>query len=57
MTKIPFFLGGLGGSNAHSAGFLAAARDVGVKPDLIACTSGPLLWVYYRAMQMNGSMI
>lgn len=42
---IAFALGGLGGSNAHGAGFLQAARDAGVRPAMISCTSGTILWV------------
>ncbi len=41
-----FALGGLAGSNAHGAGFLQAALDEGLVPDLISCTSGQLLWAY-----------
>ena len=40
-----FALGGLGGNNAHTAGFLAATKDMGLKPNLISCTSGPIYWV------------
>ncbi|MDA8229972.1 MAG: hypothetical protein M0006_01390 [Magnetospirillum sp.] len=43
---IGFALGGLAGNNAHGAGFLQAALDEGVTPDLISCTSGQILWVY-----------
>ncbi len=44
-------LGGLAGSNAFGAGVLQAARDLGVRPLLISCTSGQLGWVdeYLRA--------
>lgn len=43
--KIAFALGGLGGSNAHGAGFLSAARQMGVAPSIISCTSGMIHWV------------
>ena len=39
-------LGGIGGFNAHDAGVLKAAYDVGVKPDVISCTSGAIFWTY-----------
>jgi hypothetical protein len=38
-----FALAGLGGFNAHGAGFLQAARDAGYVPDLVTCTSGQIL--------------
>ena len=44
---IGFALGGLAGNNAHGAGFLQAALDTGVTPEMISCTSGQLLWVWY----------
>jgi len=37
-----FALAGLGGFNAHGAGFLAAARRHGFVPDLITATSGQI---------------
>ncbi len=42
---VAFALGGLGGSNSHGVGFLAAAQDAGMKPALISCTSGQIHWV------------
>ena len=36
------FLAGLGGFNAHGAGFLQAARDNEIKPDLVTATSGQI---------------
>lgn len=45
MTGDAFALAGLGGFNAHGAGFLAAARDHAVTPDLITATSGQILVV------------
>ena len=44
---IGFALGGLAGNNAHGAGFLQAALDTRVTPEMISCTSGQLLWVWY----------
>jgi hypothetical protein len=38
-----FALAGLGGFNAHGAGFLAAATKWGVEPELITATSGQIL--------------
>ena len=38
-------LGGLAGNNAHGAGALQAAIDVGFVPDMISCTSGQIFWV------------
>ena len=37
-----FALAGLGGFNAHGAGFLAAATECGVVPDLVTATSGQI---------------
>ncbi|WP_027360619.1 hypothetical protein [Desulforegula conservatrix] len=41
-----FALGGLAGNNAHGAGFLQAAMDLNLEPDLISCTSGQIYWVH-----------
>ena len=38
-----FALAGLGGFNAHGAGFLTAARECGVVPDLVTATSGQIV--------------
>jgi hypothetical protein len=44
MTKdLGFALAGLGGFNAHGAGFLTAAGELGVKPDLVTATSGQII--------------
>ncbi len=53
--KIGFALGGLAGNNAHGAGFLQAALDVGAQPDFITCTSGQILWVqrYLEALDVQ----
>ncbi len=50
---VAFALGGLAGHNAHGAGFLQAALDCGVKPDLVSCTSGQILWLdrYLSALE------
>ena len=50
---IGFALGGLAGNNAHGAGFLQAALDTGVTPEMISCTSGQLLWVWYYLRLLN----
>src|ERR1700739_471050 len=42
-TRFPFALAGLGGFNAHGAGFLQAARDNEIKPDLVTATSGQIV--------------
>ena len=38
-----FALAGLGGFNAHGAGFLAAAKAWGIQPELVTATSGQIL--------------
>ncbi len=38
-----FALSGLGGFNAHGAGFLTAARDRKVAPDIVTVTSGQII--------------
>jgi hypothetical protein len=40
---IAFALAGLGGFNAHGAGFLAAATKCGVVPELVTATSGQIV--------------
>jgi hypothetical protein len=42
-TDLAFALAGLGGFNAHGAGFLTAARELNVAPDLITATSGQII--------------
>ena len=42
--KLAFALGGLGGANSHGVGFLRAANEVGIQPNLISCTSGMIVW-------------
>ncbi|GLH80473.1 hypothetical protein SSBR45G_53820 [Bradyrhizobium sp. SSBR45G] len=41
--RVAFALAGLGGLNAHGAGFLDTARAWGVTPDLVTATSGQIL--------------
>lgn len=60
MRTVAYALSGLGGSNAHAAGFLAAAGDLAKQapaseqptpavhrahPSFISCTSGTIYWV------------
>lgn len=42
--KVAFALGGLAGGNAFGAGFLAAARQLDIRPSAISCTSGMIVW-------------
>jgi hypothetical protein len=42
-TKTAFALAGLGGFNAHGAGFLAAASHSKIVPDLVTATSGQIV--------------
>lgn len=42
-TTTAFALAGLGGFNAHGAGFLAAATKCGIIPDLVTATSGQIV--------------
>jgi hypothetical protein len=41
--RLAFALAGLGGFNAHGAGFLAAAAKWGLTPDLVTASSGQIL--------------
>jgi hypothetical protein len=43
MSTTAFALAGLGGFNAHGAGFLAAASKSNVRPDLVTATSGQII--------------
>jgi hypothetical protein len=45
-TNLAFALGGIGGSNAHGAGFLHAARMEGKTPTYLSCTSGMIYWTW-----------
>ena len=51
--NIAFALGGLAGNNFFGAGFLQAALDAGIEPDIISCTSGQIYYVrrYLEALQ------
>lgn len=42
-ADIAFALAGLGGFNEHGAGFLTAARELDVRPDLVTATSGQII--------------
>jgi hypothetical protein len=42
-TTTAFALAGLGGFNSHGAGFLTAASECGIVPDLITATSGQIV--------------
>ena len=54
-VRVAFALGGLAGNNAHGAGFLQAALDENVRPNLISCTTGQILWVarYLDALKLG----
>ncbi|CCE12204.1 conserved exported hypothetical protein [Bradyrhizobium sp. STM 3843] len=41
--SVAFALAGLGGMNAHGAGFLDTARAWGIAPDLVTATSGQIM--------------
>ena len=51
---IAFALGGLGGFNAHGAGFLKAALEEQVHPHLISCTSGQIYFVWRYLLERDG---
>jgi hypothetical protein len=57
--NIAFALGGLAGNNYFGAGFLQAALDVGIKPDIISCTSGQIYYVrrYLEALQEDNKTL
>jgi hypothetical protein len=44
--NIAFALGGIGGSNAHGAGFLHAAAKEGRRPTHLSYTSGMIYWTW-----------
>jgi hypothetical protein len=58
-TDLAFALAGLGGFNAHGAGFLAAARDLGVVPDIVTATSGQILVTadWLRGRDLHASLM
>jgi hypothetical protein len=47
-------LGGIGGFNAHDAGVLAAAHECDLKPDIITCTSGAIIWTHLYLTNPDG---
>ncbi len=55
--RVAFALAGLGGFNAHGAGFLAAATRWRVKPELVTATSGQILvladWLGGKDLRAN----
>lgn len=51
---VAFAMGGLAGNNSHGAGFLQAALERGVRPVMISCTSGQILWVSRYLQLQNG---
>lgn len=57
--NIAFALGGLAGNNYFGAGFLQAALDVGIEPDIISCTSGQIYYVrrYLEALQEDNKTL
>jgi hypothetical protein len=57
--RVAFALAGLGGFNAHGAGFLAAAREWGVEPELVTATSGqiPVLADWFAGKDLRASLI
>ncbi|UFZ07390.1 hypothetical protein LQG66_14220 [Bradyrhizobium ontarionense] len=56
---VAFALAGLGGLNAHGAGFLDTARAWGVTPDLVTATSGQILVVsaWLRGLDLRHQLI
>lgn len=58
IPEIGFAVGGLGGNNAFGAGFLQAALDKDIQPEMITCTSGQILWVskYIEAFSARKSV-
>lgn len=53
---VAFAMGGLAGNNAHGAGFLQAALKRDIKPLMISCTSGQILWVS-RYLQVHNKRV
>ncbi len=55
-NSIAFALGGLSGNNAHGAGFLQAAMEMGTEPAMISFSSGQILWVFRYLQEKNQKM-
>lgn len=57
--RTAFALAGLGGFNAHGAGFLAAATAWGIQPELVTATSGQILVLadWLRGNDIKASLI
>jgi hypothetical protein len=57
MSTTAFALAGLGGFNAHGAGFLAAASKCNVVPDLVTATSGQIVvladWLQHKDLEKS----
>ena len=57
MSTTAFALAGLGGFNAHGAGFLAAASKCNVMPDLVTATSGQIIvladWLQHKDLEKS----
>lgn len=50
-VRTAFAMGGFGGNNFHGLGFLHAAQNRNIAPDMISCTSGQIdiVWKYLLA--------
>lgn len=55
-VETAFAMGGFGGNNFHGLGFLHAAHEKGLKPDMISCTSGQIDVVWKYLLARNGSL-
>jgi hypothetical protein len=53
IVEAAFALGGFGGNNFHGLGFLHAAQEQNIRPQMISCTSGQIdiVWKYLLANQ------
>jgi hypothetical protein len=58
-VRVAFALAGLGGLNAHGAGFLDTARAWGITPDLVTATSGQILVLsaWLRGLDLRHQLI
>ena len=54
-----FALAGLGGFNAHGAGFLTAASELGLRPDMVTATSGQIIVLaeWLRGTDLQGFLV